>query len=248
MKSEQVWLWVCKRCKIGFANGAKIMKGKIAEIFESLQGEGLYLGERQIFVRLFGCNLECGYCDTQLDCFMDYDPKELIEEIKLYPGHFHSISFTGGEPLAQPEFLREISILTKNAGFTNYLESNGTIPQALEQVIDYMHIIAMDIKLPSSTGLKAFWDEHRIFLKIASQKEVFIKTVICQDTTEEDIKQTAKLIKDVNISTILVLQPNSFEDRSGALSEKLEHFKDICNKELVTVCVIPQMHKIIGIK
>ena len=224
------------------------MKGKIAEVFDSLQGEGLYLGERQIFVRLFGCNLECGFCDTHLDCFMEYEPQELFGEIKLYTGHFHSVSFTGGEPLAQPEFLREIAILTKNVGFTNYLETNGTLPQALEQVIDYTHIVAMDIKLPSSTGLKSFWGEHRTFLEIASRKEVFIKTIICESTTEEDINQAAKLIKEVSISTILVLQPNSFENGSEALSAKLEHFKDVCRKELVTACVIPQMHKIIGIK
>jgi 7-carboxy-7-deazaguanine synthase len=224
------------------------MKGKIAEIFDSLQGEGLYLGERQIFVRMFGCNLECGYCDTHLDCFMDYEPRELLEEIKLYPGHFHSVSFTGGEPLAQPEFLREVAILTKNSGFANYLETNGTMPQSLEQVINFMDIIGMDIKLPSSTGLKSFWDEHKTFLKIASEKEVFIKTIICASTTEEDILQAAKLIKDVSISTILVLQPNSFEHGSEALTNKLEHFKNICRKESVTACVIPQMHKIIGIK
>ncbi|MBP7836242.1 MAG: 7-carboxy-7-deazaguanine synthase QueE, partial [Candidatus Omnitrophica bacterium] len=60
------------------------MKGKIAEVFDSVQGEGLYLGEKQIFVRFYGCNLGCRFCDTKLQSFMEYEPEELFQELKLY--------------------------------------------------------------------------------------------------------------------------------------------------------------------
>jgi len=223
------------------------MKARIAEVFESVQGEGIYLGEKQIFVRFFGCNLNCQYCDTKLDRFIEYEPQELFTEIKLYQDKYHSISFTGGEPLLQSDFLKEALKLTCQGGYKNYLETNGTLPGELEEVIEYLDFVSMDLKLPSSTGMGNLWHLHKRFLKIACQKEVFLKTVICQSTSEDDIKEALALINEVNKSAILVLQPNSYENR-GALSEKLEKFRDICRKEKVTACVIPQMHKMIGIK
>lgn len=223
------------------------MKGKIAEVFDSVQGEGLYLGEKQIFVRFFGCNLECKFCDTKLNCFTEYEPEELFEELKLYQDQYHSISFTGGEPLFQKDFLKEILQFTYKDGFKNYLETNGTLPQALAEIIDYVHIVAMDLKLPSSTGLKSFWEAHRRFLEIASRKEVFLKTVICESTEEDDLRQAINLIKEINRSAVLVLQPNSYESY-GDLAGKLKRFKDICVEEKTTTCIIPQMHKIVGVK
>jgi len=84
------------------------VKGKIAEVFSSVQGEGLYFGEDQIFVRFFGCNLKCKFCDTPLDRFTEYEPAELLDELKLYHhDDRRTVSFTGGEPLLQRYFLKE---------------------------------------------------------------------------------------------------------------------------------------------
>jgi organic radical activating enzyme len=224
-----------------------MIKGRIAEVFDSIQGEGLYLGERQIFVRFFGCNLSCSFCDTRMNSFMEYEPEELFNELKLYRGRFHSVSFTGGEPLLQKDFLKEILKLTYKGNFKNYLETNGTLPEALKEVIEYIHIVAMDFKLPSSTGLNNFWDAHRLFLQVASQKEVFIKTVISKDTKEEDLIDGLKVISEIAKHSVLILQPDSGVGDSG-LSKKLEDFKNICRKEAIVTCVIPQVHKIAGVK
>lgn len=223
------------------------MKGKISEVFNSVQGEGLYLGEKQIFVRFFGCNLSCKFCDTRLDRFTEYEPEELFEEIKLYQNDFHSISFTGGEPLLQKDYLKEILKLTSGHGYKNYLETNGTLAGELAEVIDYLDIVAMDLKLPSSAEMGRLWGMHRKFLKIAAQKEVFLKTIICQSTREEDLREALALIKEVHQAGILVLQPNSYEN-DGSLTGKLASFKAICTQENVVACVIAQMHKIAGIR
>jgi len=223
------------------------MKGKIAEVFESIQGEGLYLGERQLFVRFFGCNLKCRFCDTKLNRFIEYEPQELIEEIKSYYEGYHSISFTGGEPLLQKDFLKELLYYSCCYGYQNYLETNGTLLDGLSEVIDYLDIVAMDLKLPSSTGLECFWDRHRRFLEIASRKEVFLKTVICQSTKEDDLREVIILIKEINRAATLVLQSNSYEDYSR-LNVKLENFRDICLKENISTCIIPRIHKVIGVK
>jgi len=223
------------------------MKARIAEVFETTQGEGLYLGERQLFVRFFGCNLSCSFCDTKLTRFMEYEPRELLEEIKLYKNVTSWVAFTGGEPLLQKDFLREILPLTREEGYKNYLETNGTLPGELEEVIDFLDIVAMDIKLPSSTGMGNLWKLQRRFLEVASRKEVFLKAVICQSTEERDLKDALNLIKEVNSAAVLVLQPNSYE-HDERLREKLENYKEICRNEKITTCIIPQMHKIIGIK
>ena len=198
-------------------------------------------------MRFFGCNLSCRFCDTKLTRFIEYEADELLEKIKQYPKGFHSISFTGGEPLLQKDYLKEVLKLTSRDGYKNYLETNGTLPDELAEVIDYLDIVAMDLKFPSSTGAGTFWGEHRRFLKIASSREVFLKAVICQSTEEGDLMQALKLIREINQSAILVLQPNSFEN-DGRLIDKLMRFKDISRRENVRVRIIPQMHKIAGIR
>lgn len=223
------------------------MKAKIAEIFESVQGEGLYLGEKQVFVRFFNCNLSCAYCDTKLDRFTEYEPKELFEEIKLYRNKYHSISFTGGEPLLYADFLKEILRFTAGHGHRHYLETNGTLFFELEKLIDRIDIIAMDLKFPSSTGMGNLWPLHRKFLKIASRKEVFLKAIICQATSAEDLTEALAIIKEVSPCSVLVLQPNSYENQL-VLQEKLLNFKEIASQQGVTTCVIPQIHKIMGLR
>ncbi|MDD5098082.1 MAG: 7-carboxy-7-deazaguanine synthase QueE [Candidatus Omnitrophica bacterium] len=223
------------------------MKGRITEVFDSIQGEGLYLGEKQIFVRFYGCNLKCRFCDTKLSGFMEYEPEELFKELRLYRDRYHSISFTGGEPLLQKDFLKDILKLTRKNNFKNYLETNGTLHKELEDVIDYIDIVAMDLKLPSSTGLDDLWEEHRLFLKVASQREVFVKTVICKETSKEDFIRGLRLIRENAQETVLVLQPDSNEDKDY-LHDKLETFKDFCRKERVTHCAVEQIHKVIGVR
>jgi organic radical activating enzyme len=222
------------------------MKGRISEIFHSVQGEGLYLGEKQLFVRLFGCNLSCRFCDTKLNRFMEYEPHEVVDELKLYDD-FHSVSFTGGEPLLQKDFLKESLKLSHQQGFKNYLETNGTLTGELEDVIDFVDIVAMDVKLPSSTDMGQLWGMHQRFLKVASRKEVFVKMIICKATQEECLREALGLMRSVNKAAIAVLQPNSFE-HDDALDRKMEDFRDTCYAEGVTCCIIPQMHKAAGIR
>lgn len=223
------------------------MKGRIAEVFQSIQGEGLYLGERQIFVRFYGCNLNCRFCDTKLNNFHELGVGDLFDRIRSYPGDFHSVSFTGGEPLMQKNFLREIMALTKCSDYKNYLETNGTLYDELSEVIDFTDIVAMDCKLPSSTGDSPCWQAHRKFLEIASCKEVFIKIVVCNSTRSEDLLCLLDLLKQANIALTLILQPDSSEN-SFLLDNKLEYYKALCENEHFSSCIIPQIHKLIGVK
>ena len=223
------------------------MKAKIAEVFDSIQGEGLYLGERQIFMRFFGCNLNCKFCDTKLDTFKEYEPDDLFNCLKSSFNGIRSISLTGGEPLIQKDFLKEFLPLVKRAGYRTYLETNATLPEALKEIIDYVDIIAMDFKFPSSTGLKDFWQEHRRFLEIASKKKVFVKAVICNSTDLVDLRRAIELLSNFNQDIPFILQPNSFEI-SKSLINKLWEFQRDSLDLLSDVRLIPQMHKLLAVK
>jgi 7-carboxy-7-deazaguanine synthase len=223
------------------------MKAKISEVFESIQGEGIYMGERHVFVRFFGCNLNCRYCDTKLLRYTEYESGALLDEVKRYQRVSGIISYTGGEPLLQKDFLKEMMILAHKNNFRNYLETNGTLPEALADVIDHVNVIAMDVKLPSSTGMQPLWDQHLRFLKIAHKKDVFLKTIVCESTTDADIHALICMIESSNLAVPVVLQPDSSAD-TAALKPKVEKYVAWCTSEGIATCYIPQMHKLLGVK
>lgn len=221
------------------------MKAKISEIFESIQGEGLYQGRKQVFIRFFGCNLSCDFCDTQIDYYRELSVDEIINEISCYRD-YQSISLTGGEPLLQVGPLQGLAKRLKSENKTVYLETNGTLTDNLAQVIDNVDVIAMDFKLPSSTYGKKLWSQHKDFLNIAAKKEVFIKAVIGKATMIEDILRTIRIIRQVKPDLPLVLQPqNPFED---LLRYKMMNFEEICRRKKVNVSVRRQLHKELGVR
>ena len=117
------------------------VRAEITEIFSSIQGEGIFLGAKQIFVRFKRCNLRCAFCDEARDgVAKEYTSLELMKEIKdldRSSGPHHSVSFTGGEPLLYWDFLRTfLKTFKKNRNFRSYLETNGTLTHELSKIID----------------------------------------------------------------------------------------------------------------
>lgn len=101
---------------------------KISEVFFSVQGEGLSSGKASIFVRTFGCNLNCAFCDTLYakgtGTSKEMSVSEVIKQIKSYP--CKSVCLTGGEPLLQRESLNLI-IRLLNEKYEIDVETNGSI-------------------------------------------------------------------------------------------------------------------------
>jgi len=225
----------------------KEIKAKISEIFYSIQGEGIYLGYPQVFIRFWGCNLNsCSYCDTNPSEFKEYTVNKLKRDIKNLNTGCHSISITGGEPLMQVNFIKKfLDVLDDSEKI--YLETNGILPDSLKKIINKVDIIAMDMKLPSSTGLKPFWDEHRKFLLMAWEKDVFVKIVVTSKTTIKDFRRALEIVLSVDTSIPLVIQPY-FEDSSPKLIDKLLKFQKEAFRSLMHVRVIPQLHKGINMR
>jgi organic radical activating enzyme len=226
---------------------------KILEIFRSIQGEGRYVGLPQVFVRLFECNMHCVWCDTPGSIgdgkreYKEMNGEDLLAQVdKLYEG-CHSVSITGGEPLVQAEFLRGFCHALKRSGKKIYLDTNGTLPDALQLIVNDVDIIAMDLKLPSSTQQKAYWSEHKKFLKIATEKEVFVKVVISLNTDAEEVLKAAKLVAQIDPTILFILQPNYHDMKKGVIAQCEAHQKS-CAKYLKDVRILPQVHKFMKLR
>jgi len=229
------------------------MRAKIEEIFSSIQGEGIYVGVPQIFVRFAGCNLKCSYCDTPPARYVqEPDAAELLEGINILDaqsGPHHSVSITGGEPLLQAEFLKDFLPRLKARAIGVHLQTNGTLARELESVIDFVDVIAMDIKLPSSTDDAECWHRHEDFLGVAGRKEVFIKVVITGHTSEADFLKAVEIAGALDGRLEFVIQPVTPVGRAPAPDrEKIYGLCMLAKKHLKNVRVIPQVHKALGVK
>jgi organic radical activating enzyme len=245
---------------------AKNTSINIVEVFSSIQGEGLYVGCRQVFVRLAGCNLDCFYCDTNISQRISpmallertagqqnfiQEPNPLsVEDLALHINQLlatphHSVSLTGGEPLCQAAQLANFLPLIHGKIF---LETNGTLAKQLAILLPMIDIISMDIKLPSSMGGREFWAEHKAFLELANTKVVYIKMVVSTATTDQEFSKALELISGVNPNNLLVLQPITTSKADLRISpERLYNLQEHALSVLPNVRVIPQTHKYIGV-
>ncbi len=158
-----------------------------------------------------------------------------------YPGLHHSLSLTGGEPLLHGDtlirWLPELRTI-----FPLYLETNGTLPETLAEVVDHLDFISMDIKLPSASGSPPLWDRHRRFLEVALQRNLFVKLIVAPDTPSEEITVACLLVSGVEPSIPLILQPVTRNGRSAVPGELLLRFQEQAARFLADVRVIPQTH------
>jgi organic radical activating enzyme len=151
---------------------------------------------------------------------------------------------TGGEPLLQADFLIEWLRTVRNE-FTLYLETSGILHAEMRLLRGQVDIVSMDMKLPSSTGLRSYWEEHRRFLSASIGGEVFVKVVVTGSTTFEDVRTAAELIAEQDGRIPLIIQP-----ASGPLAPpplRLLEIQETAMRSLEHVRVIPQMHTWLGL-
>jgi 7-carboxy-7-deazaguanine synthase len=123
-----------------------IARLRISEIFHSLQGEARSAGVPTVFVRLTGCPLRCGYCDTSY-AFQGgewFDIDQIMEQVAGY--ETRHVCVTGGEPLAQPDCLLLLQRLC-DAGYEVSLETSGALDVSK---VDPRVSKVVDLKTPAS--------------------------------------------------------------------------------------------------
>ncbi len=219
----------------------------IREIFLSIQGEGPYVGEQQLFIRFCGCNLNCAYCDTDFDVrkAKEYTVDELINIVNAF-GKDLVLSLTGGEPLVSVAFLKEFLPLAKASGHKIYLETNGTLPNELAQVIGFVDIVSADIKLESASGQKFDYNITDEFFKVASNKVTFAKIVFDNNISDAEIDDVVSIAKKYNVE--LILQPKmigiEFALPTGDCVKIFEKF----HSKYKRTRLIPQIHKFLNVR
>lgn len=242
------------------------MPGFLSEAFVSFQGEGLHVGRRQLFLRFAGCPLRCRYCDTPDSLVPTREfavrggaeiersrpnPVTVADicwaiELLTGDGSVDGVALTGGEPLAQPEFLLEVLRLDAVPA-PRLLETSGTLPVQLERVIDLIDVVSMDLKLPSNTGETSFWDQHRRFLEVAAGK-AYVKILIDAGTSAQDLRTGVDLIRRVSPTTPVFLQPITLRNGGvGVGASDLSRMYSLARDYLDDVRVLPQTHKMMGI-
>ncbi len=154
---------------------------RITEIFYSLQGESSRTGLPTVFIRLTGCPLRCGYCDTAYA--FTGGQKMSLEDILSKVASFSPkyVCVTGGEPLAQKSAWPLLTALC-DAGYAVSLETSGAITLA---DIDPRVMIVMDLKTPGSKEEARNMWENLPLLKKTDQ----IKCVITDRADYEWVKQ-----------------------------------------------------------
>lgn len=177
------------------------------EVFSAIQGEAALVGERQVFVRLTGCNIRCAYCDQPEalekrpgPCRIEQTPGRrdwkvvasplpistlaaAVERLWQALPH-HSISLTGGEPLMQSRRVAQLAEQLAAEGRPVMLETNGTLVPALERTLPWLTYVSMDLKLPSVDSERVAPETQRKFLDAALQAGVttWVKVVVGPST------------------------------------------------------------------
>ncbi len=245
------------------------MQGYVSECFVSFQGEGAHVGRRHLFVRLAGCNIRCSYCDTPdslertATCVLywpDRQPERLDnplshEQLAALIGRWlevdpfiDTIAVTGGEPLVQAEFLAATLDAAKSR-VPVLLETNGMLPKRLTQVLPWIDIVSMDMKLPSNSGERAFWEEHQSFLATAQGKDLYVKILVDQNTADTDVDLALQMVASANPSTAAFLQPiTSPVGGSTITAQRLDELYRIARRRHTNLRVVPQTHKMMGIQ
>lgn len=241
------------------------MLAHISEIFNSIQGEGPYVGIRQVFVRFEECQLHCAYCDTPQtrnvsgSCRVERTPgsgdfykiknplgREDVEEIiqKLWSPSTRHVSLTGGEPLIHADFIKML-----NMEYPLYLETNAGFPQKAQELKDMISIASCDIKLPEHESTDHYTELLKNELETISvfndTSTTFVKVIVLPETTTQSISLAVDGVASIDSGIPFILQPVTSSRKTS--SRQLIELMDFAGKKLKDVRAIPQMHKMMGL-
>lgn len=253
--------------------GKRKASADLIEIFSGIQGEGLHVGRRHVLVRLAGCNLACRFCDQPESrertdrCAVerraglrDFEQvanpvtadaaATFVRRLDAFPGLHQAVALTGGEPLLRPDFILALAHALRDSTLPFYLDTNGTLPDAMAQVAPVIAVACLDVKLPSAAGVSAETLRlTRACVLAAAPCERFLKVVVAAATTAGELTQALSVVlTDERVPVVLqpvTSTPDGPEPPSpGHVLALQETAKKV--HPGAEVRVIPQTHKLMG--
>jgi 7-carboxy-7-deazaguanine synthase len=248
----------------------------VSEVFSAIQGEAALVGERQVFLRLAGCNLRCAYCDQPEaleprpgPCRLERhagrrgweqrDSPLAGEDVVVAVARLweqvphHSVSVTGGEPLLQARRLAPVVAALAGAGMPVMLETNGTFVGGLATVAPWLAWVSLDLKLPSVDGehVELATQERFLATVLASGLAVWVKVVLGPTTDagelERAIDAVARCAGDRRDVEVFLQPVTPFGAVAEAPSaEQVLELQERALRRYPRVRVVPQTHKAIG--
>lgn len=218
---------------------AENIKLPLVEIFETVEGEGNQAGFHTVFVRIFGCNLRCSWCDTPYSYApaqpeMKLSIKEIVNQVSSFKAK--NICLTGGEPLLFGEkSVILINELLNIEGIQDlHVETNGAIDlfPFISSINDKRVRFVMDYKLSGSNERNSMLDSN---LKILRESDE-LKFVIGSDV---DFNEAIEIINNNKINAQILFSPVWETMKPRTLVEK------IISNGLSQVKLSLQLHKII---
>jgi len=242
----------------------------LSEIFASFQGEGSRAGQRHLFVRFAGCNIRCRWCDTPdslvkvASCRVDYPsgasevvanpiPVDRLAAIVARcieeDPTLVMIAITGGEPMVQAGFLASW-LAEAPPALPCLLETNAMLGASLPAVLRGIEVVSADVKLPSNTGEPELWARHRAFFEACRGTEIYVKMPVDAGTDPAEVTRAAALVADAAPGAILYMQPVSdpLTNRWSIDMKRLSELAALASAEVHDTRVLPQIHKLVGLR
>lgn len=206
----------------------------ISEIFYSLQGEGRHSGEPTIFIRMFGCPLDCSYCDshyaTKGEDFIHVPVNEIIEKVEQLAPKCRNICVTGGEPLIHPNTRTLLRRLAERKYIVD-VETCGAVDPTPFYISDKPVSFTVDYKCPSS-GMEAKMLPE-VFNNI--RKKDTLKFVV---GTKEDLEAMLREVRTHKFPCPVYVSPVFGEVTNQEIAEFI-----LSHEELTDVKMQLQIHK-----
>lgn len=212
---------------------------KVVEIFNSIDGEGSRAGYLCTFIRLYGCNLRCSYCDSMYANegadYTELSPSEILSTVNGYV--CNKITVTGGEPLIHKDVEVLLELLLKNNYFVN-IETNGAVDLQpfYNKFKPYVQLgklmFTVDWKSLSSKMSKHMKNSN---LPLLTNNDV-LKFVVGNN---EDLDQMKNLVEQNNLNCQLFVSPIFNDIEPKDIVSYLQFYK------LNNIRMQLQMHKFI---
>jgi len=218
---------------------------RIAEIFYSIQGEGLLTGVPSVFVRTSGCNLRCHWCDTPYASWKPEGPEMSVEAVlqKVSEWDCRHVVLTGGEPMIAPE-LPALAAGLRKAGQHITIETAATVPPAGIAC----DLASLSPKLSNSTpppDQDPAWSKKHEDTRlrpdvIAEWIQIYdfqLKFVVSSEMDLKEIKDLLSRLPLVPFQRVLLMPEGT---GSKTLSSRSAWLVEICKREGFRFC--PRLH------